>query len=159
MKLSKTSHKSITAAEEKVMATLWYRVTMSQFADFIEKDEPNLFVRYTALSNYFDCLDLSQMYGSAIYDHTLYICDTNGQPIIVDNKDDVDPETAFKHYTPEDLQVYIIDADEKILLKYITYREMDQELLEDERIDAAIEALQSGDYTIEDVIKDYNEIW
>lgn len=159
MKLSKKEHKPVVAAGNGGIGTTWYRVTISQFVDFIENRESNLFVKYTALTNYFDSLNIDQMYGSAVYDDTLYICETDGQPLIVGNRDDVDPEKAFKEFTPEDLEVYIEDADEKILLKYITYREIDPDLLEDDQINAAIEALQSGYYTIEDLIKAYNEIW
>lgn len=159
MKISKSTHQTVTAAENSSVGTTWYRVTGDQFRKFIDEKEDNLFVKYTANTNGFECLNLSQMFGTAVYDDELYICVTDGQPIVVGADADVDPETAFKHYTPEDLEAYIEDADDQILIKYITYREFNPDLLEEDQTNAAIEALQSGDYDVAEVIKNYNEIW
>lgn len=159
MKVYKTEHKSITAAEGASAGTTWYRVSLPQFTDFIEDHETNIFVKHAALTYLFDCLDLAQMYGSAVYDDELFICKTDGQPIKVKDDENVDPETAFKKYTPEDLYPYIEDAKDDTLIKYITYREMRPEILEEGQTDAAIEVLESREYSVEDVIKDYNEIW
>lgn len=158
MKLSKSEHKSITAAGNGGIGTTWYRVTPLQFSEFIENRESNLFIMYAANTEYFDALNLSQMFGSAVYDEDLYICESDGQPIVVGSDPDVDPETAFEIYTAEDLEAYIQDATEKILLKYITYREFDIDVLSDIQTNAAIEALQGG-ISLEDVIKAYNELW
>ena len=159
MKVHRSQHQPVVAAENKGIGTTWYKVTFQQFKNFIEDYEPNLFVKYTALTNQFECLDINQMYCSAIYDDELFICETDGQPIVVGTDAEVDPETAFEDYTPEELHAYIEDAKNSTLTKYITYREFNQDLLEDDRIEAAVEALQSGHYSIEDLIKDYNEIW
>ena len=159
MKISKSTHQTVTAAESSSVGTTWYRVTGDQFRKFIDEKEDNLFVKYTANTNGVECLNPSQMFGTAIYDDELYICVTDGQPIVVGDDVDVDPETAFKKYTPEDLEAYIEDADDQILIKYITYREFNLDLLEEDQTNAAIEALQSSDYKVEDVIKNYNEIW
>jgi hypothetical protein len=78
---------------------------------------------------------------------------------VVGQDADVDPETAFEKYTPEELDAYIEDAKDTELTKYITYREFKPELLEEDQTNAAIEALQSGDYTLDDVIKDYKNLW
>lgn len=157
MKVHKSTHRPITAASG--IGTTWYRVTPDQFRKFIEDREDNLFVKYTALTNQFDCLNLSQMFGSAIYDDELFICETDGQPIVVGPDADVDPETAFESYTPEDLHAYIEDAKTETLIKYITYREILPDLLKDEQNAAVISALESGDYVIKDVIDDYNDLW
>lgn len=159
MKIHKSTHQVVTAAENDGIGTTWYRVTREQFRDFIENREDNLFVQYTANTNGFESLNLTQMFGSAIYDEELFICVSDGQPITVGQDADVDPETAFEKYTPEELEVYIKDAKDTELTKYITYREFKPELLEEAQTNAAIEALQSGDYTLDDVIKDYNKLW
>lgn len=159
MKVYKSTHEPVVAAKIANVGTTWYRVTLKQFSDFIEDHESNLFIRYTALTNNFDALNLSQMYGSAVYDDELFICETNGQPIVVGPDADVDPETAFENYTPEDLHAYIEDAKTETLIKYITYREIKPELLEEDQVDAAIDALETRQISIEDLIKDYNEIW
>lgn len=157
LKLHKTSHTPVIAATN--VGTTWYRVTLRQFEDFFETREENIFVRYVATLKLFECLNISQMFGSAIYDDELFICVTDGQPISVEGDDNVDPETAFESYTPDDLQAYIVDAKDEILIKYLSYREMLPDLLEDEQSAAAIDALESEDYTVKDVIDDYNEIW
>lgn len=159
MKIYKSTHQAVTAAENDGIGTTWYRVLNDQFRKFIDDKEDNVFVRYTANTNGLDCLNLTQMFGSAIYDDELFICVTDGQPIVVGADTNVDPETAFEKYTPEDLDAYIEDAKDSELTKYITYREFKPDLLENDRDNAAIEALQSGDYSFEDIIKDYNEIW
>lgn len=159
MKIHKSSHEPITAAESGGLGTTWYRVTGEQFRDFIEDREDNLFVKYTALYNGFESLNLTQMFGSAVVDDELFICETDGQPIVVGGDADVDPETALENYTPEELEAYIEDAKEQTLTKYITYREFKPDLLEDDQNNAAIEALQSGDYSLKDVIDDYNQLW
>lgn len=159
MKIYRTTHQAVTAAENDGIGTTWYRVTSEQFRNFIDDREENVFVKYTANTNGLESLNISQMFGSAIYDDELFICVTDGQPIVVGADANVNPETAFENYTPEELEAYIEDAKDSELTKYITYREFKQELLDDDQTNAAIEALQSGDYTLEDVIKNYNQLW
>lgn len=157
VKIHMSTRKPVTAASG--IGTTWYRVTLKQFKDYFEDKEDNLFVKYTAVTNQFDCLDLSQMFGSAVYDDELFICVTDGQPLLIGTDTEVDPETAFDYYTPEELHAYIEDASQDILLQHLTYREILPKLLLDEQSEAAISALESKDYNVKDIIEDYNEIW
>ena len=117
----------------------------------------NVFLKYTALYDGFDALDLDLMYGTRVIDDTLYICSSDGKAIQVGNEE-VDPEFALDNYTPDELHAYMEDVTDKILVSHTTANDFDKDLLKENLNDAAIEALQDF-VDFPKLIEDYNEIW
>ena len=67
-----------------------------------------------------EAIDLKNaLFGSDVIDDVLYICCTDGKDIQVGDSL-VDPEMALRGYSPEELRSYIVDADDKIVKRYVT---------------------------------------
>lgn len=65
----------------------------------------------------------TSLFGSKVFSKTLYICETDGSDILVNNKS-VDPESALEDYDISDLGDYIQPATDEIILRYITTYEI-----------------------------------
>ena len=157
MIIKKTGRQTSIMSADFIAGTSWYPVSMRQFGDFAKDHIENVFLKYTAVYDGFDALDLDLMYGTRVVDDTLYICSSDGKAIQVGNEE-VDPEFALDNYTPDELHAYMEDVTDNVLISHTTANDFDRKLLEENLRDAAIEALQ---YNVDfsKLIEDYNEIW
>lgn len=157
MIIKKTGRQTSIMSADYIAGTSWYPVSISKFSDFAEDHIENVFLKYTALYDGFDALDLDLMYGTRVIDDTLYICSSDGKAIQVGNEE-VDPEFALDNYTPDELHAYMEDVTDNVLISHTTANDFDRKLLEENLRDAAIEALQDF-VDFPKLIEDYNEIW
>ena len=157
MIIKMTNRQTSIMSAETIAGTSWYPVTRKQFTDFAEDNITNVFLRYTAIYDGFEALDLDLMYGTKIVDDTLYICSSDGKDIRVGDEE-VDPEIALDEYTPDELFAYMEDVTDQVLESHTTVNDFNKDLLKDNLNNAAIEALQD-DVDFSELIEDYNEIW
>ena len=83
---------------------------------------------------------------------TLYICQTNYDPIMV-NGEETNPETAMEDFGPEALSDYIQDASDDIVRRYITIYEVTNFDVDE----VATELIQNG-YSFRELIDYYNDL-
>lgn len=157
MIIKKTNRLTSIMSAETVAGTSWYPVSRAQFTDFAEDNITNTFLKYTAIYDGFDALDLDLMYGTKIVDDTLYICSSDGKDIRVGDEE-VDPEIALDEYTPDELFAYMEDVTDQVLESHTTVNDFNKDLLKANLNNAAIEALQDG-IDFSELIENYNEIW
>lgn len=102
------------------MGTTFYKITYDAIVDAYE--DYNIVV-WQALKDYgWDAFDISKyLYGSQMFDDVLYVCDTDGVDIEVDDAGDfgdnglLNPEEALAAVGPESLQEYIkVPSDDEI---------------------------------------------
>lgn len=143
---------SITAAEK--LGTTLYEVTRDQLEAFY-RDQDNMVATYLVDNYGFEAFDIEHMYGSAIIDDTLYICDTDGDYVIVDDVD-VNPETLLEDYDLSQLTEFLRPADEQVLKRYVSLYEMivPKGLSLD---DIALELLNAGHH-FTTIVEDANQL-
>jgi hypothetical protein len=157
MIIKKTNKYTPIMSAEMISGTTWYPVTAKQFKEFAEDIIENIFIKYTAIYDGFEALDLDLMYGTRIIDDVLYICSSDGKDIRIGDEE-VSPEFALDNFTPDELSAYMEDATDKVLESHTTANDFDKDLLKENLDNAAIEALQDG-IDFSELIDDYNEIW
>lgn len=160
MKIRKTHSKTPVASSMKVMAadlqsigTVYYRVLAAQIESAYEDEDP--FIYYAVLEDGLDAINLDTMVGSKVIDDELFICQSDGQEINI-NGEMVDPFVALEDYTPEDLEDYIEDVDQKFILDNITIYEINRKSILNNIDDAAKDALDRG-YSFTNIVKYYDE--
>lgn len=135
--------------------TTFYKATLDEVDDALKKE--NLWIQKSFKESGFECIDTEKgLFGTRVIDDVLYICDTNGEDIMV-NGDEVDPEKALDNYDLADLSAYIKDATPAVIRKNI-----DEYTIRKPRTsefnDWAKSMLRDGE-DFESIAKDYMEIW
>ena len=132
------------------MGTTFYKITLDNAIDAYEST--NIIVWQELLDNGWDAFDISKyLYGSAIIDDVLYVCDTDGTEIAVDGFGAVEPEEALETVDIELLNDYIIVPDAKqIVNRLITPYDLNDELVDLD--DIAIQLLEKG-YSFMDILR------
>lgn len=103
--------------------TRFYAVSEDQLKDAFRTESNNI-IRYIINRDGVNAFDLDRaLFGSAVFDDVLYICDTDGKQILVNGKE-IDPEDALDTYGVEELEDYIEDADDKIIKRKLTFYEL-----------------------------------
>lgn len=129
------------AVAESISATTrFYPVELDWFIQLLKDNDKNPMLIWLVEQKGFDAFDLDQLYGSAVSDDVLYLCDTNGEDILIDGEP-VDPETAIENYGIEAIQPYISDPDTKYILRYLSPDEVSEIDLEE-----AAQALMNQPY-------------
>lgn len=153
MKLKRTikSATAVTAAMQ--IGTTYYRVTLDDIESVMQDStDANIWILKSFQELGWDAIDFEHnLFGSQVIDNVLYICNTDGRDIDV-RGEKVDPETALDDYKLSDLSTYIEDADEEIILKYITPYEIKTPKFNN----WASELLKDG-YTFTDLVNDAQE--
>lgn len=145
------SSQTVTAAES--VGTVFYRVTEDAVKEAFHSDKGNIWMAAEFEINSWNCIDADKsLFGSVVIDDVLYLCVTDGQDISVAG-DVVDPESALEDYDLEALTSYIQDADESIILKYITEYE-----IKFEDIDNTAIYLLNEDISFVEIVKAAEEI-
>lgn len=144
------------ASDANDFKTTFYKITYKKLIEAYE--EYNLFIYELLLDKGMDAIDIDLLYGSAIIDDVLYLCDTDGKDIPVGSKL-VDPEKALEECSLEDLASYIkpLTSNEDILKKVTEY-EFDQKLLDSNVDDYAIELLKHK-HPFAELIEHFQEIY
>lgn len=99
--------------------TIFYRVTIDQAKEAIEDSDLNIFLK--AAFDYYEwqCLDIEHgLHGSEVNNNILYLCDTNGDDILVDGRE-VDPISALDYYDIDELANYVKDATPNIIVDFL----------------------------------------
>lgn len=136
----------------KGSGTVFYAATLDQIIQCYQDYNKNAWVRQAFIENGFDALELeSNLYGSAIFGDTLYICVTDGKDIIIQGKP-IFPEDAFDLFDVAELSEYIEPADDAIISRYITEYEIQTPNFDD----WATDVLNDG-YDFTKLVKDYQE--
>lgn len=113
----------IKAAEENTSRTTFYRATLTDVVNATAEDG-NLWVAYALFIYGWGAINFkSHLFGSKVIDDVLYICDTDGRDILVDNET-VEPEMVLEEYSIEDLEFYIKDATPAVINRFITSYEI-----------------------------------
>lgn len=154
MKIIKASNanKNIIQAATSI-GTTYYEVDIDDALDAIEKSDGNIWILSVLRSDGWDALDLdNNLFGSRVIDDKLYICQTDGQDIQVD-EELVDPEKALDKYSIEELSAYIQPADDDTITKNITGYEISFSDVEK----VAKELLEEG-YSFNDIVRDAEDL-
>ena len=132
--------------EDYNYGTAFYSVTEDQLQNYYDNEE-NIIIRYLVNEYGFEAFDIERLYGSAIIDDVLYICDTNGEEILVGGQS-INPEDALENFTLDELSTYVIPADDSIIKRYLSEYELAEFDLDDVAYD-----LIDGTTTFSDVAK------
>lgn len=109
-----------TYAEVQSSGTEFHKVTLNDAIKLLQKERANLWLLYRLESIGWDALDIKNtMFGSLAADDILYICVTDSKSIQVGDEQ-VDPESALHTYRTDELENYIVDADPKVVKRYVT---------------------------------------
>ena len=131
------------------MATTIWEIPLDSVKNFYE-DNP--FITYLLNESGFGAFDIDKSFpGSYVNGDTLYLLDTDYEPIeILDTVID-DPETLLDDYSIEDLDEFglISDATVEIIRRDLT----DYELRPFDVDDVATELIMSGDYAFSEIVK------
>lgn len=115
-----TNNVPVTAATKS--GTIFYKAEFQTVKDVLSK--VNVWIDYALRGEGFDAIDFKRgMFGSAVIDNILYICQTDGQELNI-NGTLVDPEEALEKCNIEDLADYIEDATDDIIKSNITEYEI-----------------------------------
>lgn len=162
MKISRThkqveiaSSKKIMAADLESIGTTYYRISSDQILKAYSAKTEDPFIYYAIAEDGLAAINLDTLVGSQIVDDELYICQSDGQNIIVDNTE-VDPFVALEEYGVEACENYIEDVDSKFILDTITIYEIDRKSIIAHLNDAAADALDR-EYDFTTLVRYYNE--
>ena len=136
------------------MGTTFYKITYDAIVDAYE--DYNIVV-WQALKNYgWDAFDISKyLYGSQMFDDVLYVCDTDGVDIEVEDAGEfgengmINPEEALAAVGPESLQEYIKVPDDDEIRKLVTPYDLNEGGLDLDEI--ATQLLQQG-YSFNEIV-------
>ena len=104
--------------------TTFYSVNLQDAIDAMTKTHENVWLIESLKMLGWDAINFKvALFGSDVIEDVLYICETDGADIIINNKP-TDPELALTNYSIEDLQEYIQPATDDIILRYITTYEI-----------------------------------
>ena len=135
--------------------TTFYEITYDAIVDAYESE--NVIV-WQALKDYgWDAIDVSKyLYGSVLFDDTLYVCVTDGEEIyvadgggFVDENGMINPEEALAAVGPESLQDYIEVPSASQIVDLVTPYDLDEDKIDLDAI--ASELLDSG-YTFFEIV-------
>jgi hypothetical protein len=136
------------------MATTIWEIPLDSVKNFYE-DDP--FITYLLNESGFDAFDIDKSFpGSYVNGDTLYLLDTDYEPIeILDTVID-DPETLLDEYTIEDLDEFglISSATVEIIRRNLT----DYELKPFDFDDVATDLILSDDYTFTELLKSADKL-
>lgn len=152
MKISK--HKIEAAESSFRFGTKFYKV---EYDDLLRayKDE-NHFIYQFLKEEKMDAINIDQMYGSKIIGDTLYICQTDGQLVEI-NDEDAEPEDILDNYKIEDIQDLIYDLkDLKEIRSKVSEYELKEDILEKNINRYARQILNSVDFV--DLVDDYEDL-
>lgn len=136
------------------MGTTFYKITYDAIVDAYE--DYNIVV-WQALKNYgWDAFDISKyLYGSQMFDDVLYVCDTDGVDIEVEDTGGfgdnglLNPEEALAAVGPESLQEYIKVPDDDEIRQLVTPYDLDEG--ESDLDEIATQLLQQG-YSFNEIV-------
>lgn len=144
---SNNSHQ-VAVKSATTSGTTFYEVELDQAIEILNKSKDNIFIVHELETRGWAAVDTeNHLFGSAIIDDKLYICNTDCQDIMV-NGDMVNPETALEDCHIDDLVEYIKPATDKIVNMYLT----DYEVPIRDIDESAIELLSQG-YNFIDLAK------
>lgn len=121
MKILKThQHKTIINSATSA-GTVYYQTELSDAIDALESADGNVFVINELQKHGWKAIDLKHnLFGSAVIDDKLYICNTDGKDILVEDGTLADPENALFEYDTDMLSAYIKLATPDVITKSIT---------------------------------------
>lgn len=153
MKISKKLTEAVSGSSVNPSGTTFYRVSLEQLTDaFVSDNNSNLWMIYSIREFGFDAIKIKDIWGSEVVDDVLYLCKTDGQPLII-NDVEVDPESALEDVPLQDLEEYIKDSTPEIIRKMITDYEFNFQDIDD----LALKMLEDGHSFLE-IAKDAQEV-
>lgn len=109
-----------TVSDLTSIGTEFHKISLDDTLKILQRDKANIWLMQRLESVGWEALDIKHnLFGSYVIDDILYICVTDGKEIQVEDAL-IDPEIALESYRPEELEDYIVDADDKIVKRYIT---------------------------------------
>lgn len=109
-----------TVTDVTSIGTTYHRITLDDCVKLLQKDKANVWLLQRLESVGWEAIDLKNaLFGSDVIHDVLYICCTDGKDIQVGDSL-VDPEIALRSYSTDELSSYIVDADDKIVKRYVT---------------------------------------
>lgn len=147
----KKYYKTNIFAAENTNGTIFWKTDLDQIQEALEDSNP--FIRVALSLDGYKAIDFRyNLFGSYVDGDTLYICQTNYDPIMV-NGEETNPETAMEDFGPEALSNYIQDASDDIVRRYITIYEVTNFDVDE----VATELIQDG-YSFRELIDYYNDL-
>lgn len=118
--------KSITAAIKPatIKGTKFYAATINDLIGAFSGDKDNVWIKAAFEEDGFDAINFkNSLLGSKVIDETLYICETDGMQVDIDNYE-YDPEKILDEVDVSDIEDMIETADDDIIHKYISEYEL-----------------------------------
>lgn len=145
---------TITAAIKpaKIKGTTFYKATVDDIIDAYSENKSNIWIKAMFEDIGFDAINFDNgLYGSKIIDDVLYICETDGHMVNVDNSK-YDPEKLLDEVDITDIEDMVKEADSDIIHRYIT----EYEVFLPDFDKLAIDLLKSGD-SFSELVRYYQE--
>ena len=122
MKKFKSSTGRIAISAATSSGTVFYRVTLDEAIEVARSE--NIILMQRLMDRGWNALDFeTHLYGSAVIDDVLYLCDSDGYEIEVDGEM-IDAESALDEYPLESLSKYIRPADKTVIRRDISTYEL-----------------------------------
>lgn len=143
MKINRTYIRSDDNANENFVysgGTAFYQVTADDALEALSQSGGNKFSMQAFKDNGWDAVNIDDMYGSRIINDVLYICQTDGEEIVVGSAL-VDPEEALDEFDLDELAEYIHRTTPRVILQFLS----PYDIIIDDVDNLALELLESGE--------------
>lgn len=123
MKISKSTI-TATIKPAKTKGTTFYKATVDDIIKAYSDKNTNVWIKALFKDIGFDAINFEKgLYGSKVIDDALYICETDGHMVDVDNYK-YDPEEMLEDISLADIEDMIQDATPDIIRRHITEYEV-----------------------------------